>query len=215
MMESGPTSAGPVGRWITELRAAIAGDGSANVPCGPCTACCTSSQFVDIGPEEHGALRRIPRELLFPAPRRPKGYLVMGFDQHGRCPMLVDGACSIYEDRPQTCRTYDCRVFAATGVSAADDGKTAIHERTQQWVFEANTDHERVSLVAMTAAARFLRQHRTRIGDHIVPITATHTAVAAFQIHELFIESSANAISSTKEPSNEEVRGALLDLRPR
>ena len=27
----------------------------------------------------------------------------------GGCSMFVDGACSIYEDRPQACRQFDCR----------------------------------------------------------------------------------------------------------
>ncbi len=208
-----PTAAGPVGPWITELRAAIAGTGSVNVPCGSCTACCRSSQFIEIGPEEHHALRRIPRELLFPAPRRPKGHQVMGFDQQGHCPMLVNNACSIYEDRPQTCRTYDCRVFAATGVHAAADGKAAIHERSSHWVFDATTDRERVSLVAMATAARYLHKHRSAIGDQLVPSTATHVAVAAFELHELFMKGSAGAGPRFDEPSTDEVRRALLGLR--
>ena len=85
------------------------------VPCDGCTACCTSSQFVHIGPDETDTLARIPRRLLFPAPRLPAGHVLMGYDENGHCPMLVDGACSIYEHRPRTCRTYDCRVFPAAG----------------------------------------------------------------------------------------------------
>ena len=29
----------------------------------------------------------------------------------------TDGRCSIYEHRPRTCRTYDCRIFPATGLA--------------------------------------------------------------------------------------------------
>ncbi len=63
--------------------------------------------FVHIKPDETQTLRRIPRALLFPAPGLPKGHRVMGYDDRGYCPMLVDDKCSIYEDRPQACRTYD------------------------------------------------------------------------------------------------------------
>ena len=61
--------------------------------------------------------RAHPAALRFPRPGRPKGHVVLGYDEHGRCPMLGDHGCTIYEHRPRTCRTYDCRVFAATGSS--------------------------------------------------------------------------------------------------
>ena len=72
--------------------------------------------FIHIAPAEKQTLRHIPRALLVAAPGRPRGYRLMGYDDQGRCPMLVEGDCSIYGDRPQTCRDYDCRVFAATGI---------------------------------------------------------------------------------------------------
>ena len=98
--------------WLDELDAAS----DMHVPCGACTACCTSSQFVHIEPDETDTLAHVPAVLRFPAPGLPKGHVVMGYDERGHCPMLVDGACSIYEHRPRTCRTYDCRIFAVTGV---------------------------------------------------------------------------------------------------
>jgi uncharacterized protein len=199
-------SAGNVTEWIAELRQAINGEGDANVPCGTCTACCTSSQFIEIGPREHRTFGRIPRELLFPAPRRPKGHMVLGFDERGHCPMLIDGACSIYEDRPQTCRTYDCRVFAATGVDVADDGKPEIAERSAAWTFANPTDTEQASLTAMVVAAQFLRANRGALGD-AVPVTATHTAVAAFAVHELFMGAERDADLT---PTADKVREALL-----
>ena len=96
------------------------------MPCNGCTACCTSSQFVHIGPDETDTLAHIPAELLFPAPLRPRGHVLMGYDERGHCPMLIDNRCSIYEHRPQTCRTYDCRVFPAAGVELEDEDKVLI-----------------------------------------------------------------------------------------
>jgi len=97
---------------------------TSNVPCGSCTACCTSSQFIHIAPDEVDPLGVIPRDVLFPAPRLPVGHVLMGYDDNGHCPMLVDGACSIYEHRPRTCRTYDCRAFAASGLELDDPTKS-------------------------------------------------------------------------------------------
>ena len=208
-------AAGPVAEWITELREAIAGRGSVNVPCGSCTACCTSSQFIEIGPNEHRTLRRIPSGLLFPAPRRPKGHVVMGFNKQGHCPMLIDGACGVYDDRPQTCRTYDCRVFAATGIDPNDDAKPDIAERVKHWRFdpvEKGADGEvgadNLSLAAMVAAAQFLRANRAVIGDALVPRTATHIAVGAFMIHETFV-GERDGRAAVVVPSMAAVRTAL------
>jgi len=84
---------------------------------------------VHIGPDEHETLARIPAALRFPAPGSPHGHVVLGYDEHGRCPMLVDGGCSIYEHRPRTCRTYDCRIFPATGVDVGEDHPPTIQTR--------------------------------------------------------------------------------------
>jgi uncharacterized protein len=128
-------SAGRFSEWLDELQ----GGNEMAVPCGACMACCTSSQFVHIAPDEVDTLAHVPVELRFPAPGLPKGHLVLGYDERGHCPMLVDGACSIYEHRPRACRTYDCRVFAATGV-APDASQPDITERVQQWRFTVDDE---------------------------------------------------------------------------
>jgi uncharacterized protein len=208
-------SAGPFRPWVAEMREAIAGTAEANVPCGECTACCTSSQFIHVGPDETDTLRHIPAALLFPAPRRPAGHMLMGFDQRGHCPMLHDGACSIYAHRPRTCRTYDCRVFAATGVDVTHDDKPAIAARAASWQFTNVEADDEVSLVAMGAAAQFLRVQRNALGEGLVPPTATHTAVAAFEIHELFVDRDAHGSSALIAPSIDDARAALVALRLR
>lgn len=105
--------------WLAQLGRALTGDADMEVPCGDCVACCASSQFVLIEPGDTAARAAIPAEVLVPAPGLA-GHLLMGHDERGRCPMLVDGACSIYEARPRTCRTYDCRVFTASAVRPED-----------------------------------------------------------------------------------------------
>src|SRR6476619_5859952 len=80
-------AAGDFSAWLTEIEGALRGEHGTDVPCGECTACCTASQFVHIGPEETDTLAHIPAELLFPAPWWPEGHLIMGYDEYGRCPM--------------------------------------------------------------------------------------------------------------------------------
>ena len=88
--------AGDFSQWVVGMQAAIRGEQDSDVPCNGCTACCTSSQFVHIDPDEADTLAHIPRALLFPAPGRPRGHVLLGYDERGHCSMLVDGACSIY-----------------------------------------------------------------------------------------------------------------------
>jgi Fe-S-cluster containining protein len=140
--------AGDFSVWLSEMHGALRGHHAADVPCAGCTACCTASQFVHIDPDETDTLAHIPRAVMFPAPQRPPGHMVMGYDEHGHCPMLVDGACSVYEHRPRACRTYDCRIYAATGITPDDPG---VAERVASWRFTENDDtHERLAAHAAT-----------------------------------------------------------------
>ena len=168
--------AGDFASWLGAMQAALRGEADADVPCGGCIACCTSSQFVPIGPDETDTLARIPAGLLFPAPRLPKGHLVLGYDERGHCPMLVDGACSIYEHRPRTCRTYDCRVFAATGVEIDEESKAAIAERVRRWRFDFPTAEDRTRHEKLRAVATRVRER-----DGAAPANATRRAVLAVE----------------------------------
>ena len=135
-------AAGDLSTWLAGMRAALRGERDADVPCDGCTACCRSSQFVHIEPDETDTLAHVPVSLGFPAPGLPKGHVVMGYDEHGRCPMLGDDGCTIYEHRPRTCRTYDCRVFAATRVGP-DASQPAIAARVRRWRFSNGTADDR------------------------------------------------------------------------
>ncbi len=144
-------AAGSFSVWLEQQQTARGSD----VPCGSCTACCESGYFVHITPEDGDALTHIPEALLFKAPARPAGHYVMGFDARGRCPMLEDGQCAIYEHRPQTCRDFDCRVFAATGIAAGGDDKIRVNARAGQWQFSL-TDAEQIELSQMQRVGAWL-----------------------------------------------------------
>lgn len=178
--DESPLAAGPFSLWLGDMQTALRGERDADVPCAGCTACCTSSQFVHIGPDETDTLAHIPAELLFPAPRMPADHVLLGYDTRGHCPMLVDGRCSIYEHRPRTCRTYDCRVFAATGVEVEGETKEAVASRVRRWQFSYPSDADRDAHEAVKAAAVRLRSDTAGQA-----LTATQLAVLAVERYEL------------------------------
>ena len=112
--------------------------------------------------------------------------MVLGYDEHGRCPMLADNGCSIYEHRPVTCRTYDCRIFPASDVVLDDDAKVLIADQAQRWRFDFPTQTDREQHDAVRAAAVFIRNH-----PYVLPgggaTNSTQLAVAAVVAHEIFL----------------------------
>jgi uncharacterized protein len=157
-----------------------------DVPCGSCRGCCRSSLFIHIAPDEEETLRAIPRELLFDAPGYPEGHLLMGYTDQGHCPMLVDGNCSIYEHRPRTCRHYDCRALAATGMSAEEHAQPEVAERVKQWVFTYRTEQDRARHAAVQRAAAFLRDHGDLFPPRSLPGYPGALAAIAVQVRHLF-----------------------------
>ncbi|MEY2444436.1 MAG: uncharacterized protein QOE00_1016 [Ilumatobacteraceae bacterium] len=194
-------AAGDFSAWMTQVEGAVRGQHGSDVPCDGCTACCSSSQFIHIGPDESDALAHIPPQLLFPAPRLPRGHVVMGYDDSGKCPMLVDEKCSIYAHRPLTCRTYDCRVFPAAGLDAGEDGKDLIAQRARRWRFTFADPADRELRDAVRAAAIYLRAHPDLLPGGS-PATTTQLAVRAIDVHDVFLR-------RVDEPDAEVVRVAL------
>ena len=181
-----PLAAGGFSTWLRAMRGSLQGDQAADVPCDGCTACCRSSQFIHIAPDETETLAHIPSALLFPAPRLPAGHVLLGYDEDGCCPMLIGGRCSIYHHRPRTCRTYDCRIFAASGVAIEGDEKGPVAEQAQRWRFDYPDEEDHRMHRAVEAAAQFLGRH----GDLLPGPTLTEPtqrAVAAVEIADLFL----------------------------
>jgi hypothetical protein len=184
--ETRDLAAGDFSSWVTAMQSAIRGERGSEVPCGGCTACCTSSQFVHVGPEETETRAHIPEELLFPAPGLPRGHALLGYDERGHCPMLIDGKCSIYDHRPRACRTYDCRVFPASGLGLDDGDTSAIARRARRWRFSLPSDADRDRHAAVRAAATFLDEHPELFPDGDGPNTTEH-AVLAVELHDVFL----------------------------
>jgi Fe-S-cluster containining protein len=178
--------AGSFALWLAGMNAALHGTRAADVPCHGCSACCTSFQFVHIGPDETDALAHIPARLLAPALRRPRGHVVLGYDERGRCPMLIGDGCSIYDHRPRTCRTYDCRVFAATGL-AVDKDRPELARQSRRWRFQFPTEADWVEQEAVRAAAACIRAHADRLPLGSASRNTTRLAVLAVEIHGTFL----------------------------
>lgn len=155
------------------------------VACGECVGCCTSSYFIQVRAQEKTALSRIDPMHLFASPDDPRNQL-MRHDEQGHCPMFKQGRCSIYEDRPDTCRTYDCRVFAAAGINAGKD-KPVINERIASWRFEYGGEMDRAEHRAVSAAAAFIRQHPIDFPGGRVPSRPSEVAVIAIKAYRVFL----------------------------
>jgi uncharacterized protein len=141
--------------------------------------------FRSIQPDETATLQRIPRALLFPAPGLPRGHMLMGYGDNGCCPMLVDNECSIYEDRPQTCRDYDCRVFTATAV-AVDPAQVEIANRVKAWAFEYESEESREEQRVVKEAAAFLRKSTDLFPQGSIPSYPVQLAALAIRTYGLF-----------------------------
>jgi uncharacterized protein len=200
--------AGGFSYWLRRTRGALAEENAADVPCGECCACCASSHFIHVRPEETETLARIPRELLFAAPGQPRGTVLLGYDENGRCPMLSGGRCSIYEHRPLTCRTYDCRVFAAAGIAADTD---QITQRARRWKFSHPTRDDRAQHAAVRAAARFVRERAECFPGGVVPGDPAQVAVLALKVSDVFLECGGEPGKASRVPPAAEVARAVVD----
>jgi hypothetical protein len=203
-------AAGDFSSWLAEIQGAISGDRGADVPCDGCTACCKSSQFIHIAPDETDTLSRIPDELLFAAPYLPRGHVLVGYDERGHCPMLIDNRCSIYEHRPRTCRTYDCRIYPACGIELDDDDKTLIRQRTQRWRFDFPTQVDRDQRDAVRAAAKFIDENPCSLPNGATPTSATQRAVLAIEMHDTFLRRHTDETDSNR-PSTAVERDDIVD----
>jgi len=178
--------AGSFGSWLSQFRASLRGQAGTDVPCGECVGCCVSSYSILVRPEDTPALTAIPSEWLTDVPSLGAGIKAMGYLPDGHCPMLRAGKCSIYMQRPQTCRDYDCRVFAAAGIEAGLD-KTVINTRVREWRFTYATEAERAAHRAIQQAAAFIREHQERFPDKRFPKNPSGIAVLAVKCYQVFL----------------------------
>jgi hypothetical protein len=97
----------------------------------------------------------------------------------------ANNRCSIYEDRPRTCRRYDCRIFAATGIPVADN-QPEVADRVREWKFTYATKAAREQHRRVKAAALFLQAKRELFPSGTLPSHPTSLAAFALHVHPLF-----------------------------
>jgi Fe-S-cluster containining protein len=179
-------AAGPFSAWLRDARSALKNGTGTDVPCGDCTACCSSFYFIHIKPEETEALARIGKDAVVQASGMPKGHMLMGHTGDGVCPQMNHGKCAVYEHRPQTCRNYDCRVFAATGILESQD-KPRINARVEQWRFDYPAPLDRQEHQAVQAAAKFIQENANLFPGGKIPSSPSQLAVLALKVYGVFM----------------------------
>jgi len=203
--------AGEFSSWLRHTRKAQITEQEANVPCGECRTCCRSCYFIHIKPDETETLTRIPKELLFAAPSLHKGNVLLGYDENGQCPMFIDNKCSIYDFRPQTCRSYDCRIFPATGLAVGDD-KALVSQQAHRWKFDFPTTQDHKQFSAVQAAAKFLSERAECFPAGFVPGNTTQQAVLAIKVYEVFLNFTNKPENTEHLDQNHKIIEAVMDV---
>jgi len=170
--------------WLVGTVATLRDDEPADVPCGSCNACCRTFHQIHLRPGEKRARRRLPREYLSVAPGLPPGYLLLGYTEEGACPVLVGGRCTVYEDRPLVCRTYDCRLYAATGVQP---DRAEIAGQVRRWRFEYPHAEDRERQEAVLAAVHFIRETSACLPSEAARRQPIRLATLAVVTHGMFL----------------------------
>lgn len=168
------------------MRAVLRGQRDADVPCGDCVGCCVSSYPIPLREGDYVARSRLPKQFVIVSPELP-GQTFMGFRDDGSCPMYVDSRCSIYADRPQTCRDYDCRIYTATGLLPAGN-RGIINQRITTWKFSCDDEQDRVASGAVLRAAQFIRAHSAKFPAGMRAGSPTATAVLAVKTYGVFLD---------------------------
>jgi uncharacterized protein len=173
----------PFAAWLRATCATLDEDEPADVPCGSCNACCRTFHQIHLRPGEKRARKRLPKEYLSVARGLPPGYLLLGYTETGACPVLIGGRCTIYEDRPLVCRTYDCRMYAATGV-APDRPDIAV--QVWRWRFSYPAAEDRELQDAVLAAVSFIREQPACLPSDAARRQPIRVATLAVAVHEKF-----------------------------
>lgn len=190
MTYANKTDAGDFDTWLQSILASFKTGAGMDVPCGECRGCCSAGRFVHLLPSDQPAHSAIPKQFLIPAPGMAPGHAVMGYLDSGTCPMLKSGNCSVYSSRPSTCRTFDCRVLAATGLSMNGKWNERINDKVQTWQFTFSSAEALQRHKALRDAAAFIEKHAGAFPGGRAPTDPTSIAVLAIKVHSVFLSKS-------------------------
>ncbi len=100
--------------------------------------------------------------------------------------MFHEGKCSIYEFRPETCKQYDCRVFAATRSSARQENPD-ITKQINKWEFRYSTLESEEAQKAVIDAMKFLTENATKFPKGYLPQSESQLSVMAVRVQAEFV----------------------------
>lgn len=176
--------AGDFETWLQNLVQSFTSGHGTHVPCGECRACCSSGYFIPIHAEETRTIAAIPDTALFHKPGLPDGdVLLIGLTKTGKCSMLKNKQCSIYTLRPQACRDYDCRLFAAANLNS---GITEIDRAVKRWRFHYRNSSAKATHLAIKTAASFVITHSNDFPEGKFPTRPDEIAIISIKAHNIF-----------------------------
>jgi len=178
-------NAGTFSQWLSSMRDVLRGDRDADVPCGDCVGCCVSSYPIPLRLGDTVAREQVPEGRLI-GPARPGEPWLMGYADDGSCPFLLEQRCSIYGQRPQTCRDYDCRIYTAAGL-VPDGNRPVIAGRVKAWQFTFDSEQDLQEAQAVGRAAHFIRTNQTLFPPGMRAGSATAAAVLAIKTYPVFL----------------------------
>lgn len=178
--------AGEFKAWLQDICSAFSTKRGTSVPCGDCRACCRSGYFIPVHHHEWSTRAAIPERLLIRPPLTTSGahYELISTTRGGHCALHRGGACSIYRQRPQACRDYDCRVFAAAGLLP---GQREVDRQVALWRFHYTDEESRRLHTAVQSAARFVAETPWAFPRGAVPQRPADIAVVALKSHRVFL----------------------------
>ncbi|MEA3290809.1 MAG: YkgJ family cysteine cluster protein [Pseudomonadota bacterium] len=138
--------AGSVTSWLRHYRKAMRDGTGTNVPCGDCTACCRSNEYIVLQADEVAQFDNVVTN--------PDGEPSIETLPDGRCPYLDNEGCSVYATRPRNCRDFDCRAMLFCRALPTD--RPLIAEALNQWAPGYKTAEDHITGLALRMAARDL-----------------------------------------------------------
>lgn len=128
-----------------------------NVPCGECNLCCGSYLKVTVSEEESNRDSLTIEEYEDKDGNTAKRVLK---DSNGTCVHLTGKGCSVYEDRPATCRVFDCRQRLVANVADKHTRPMVLQWDTAEWFTPEND----IYIQAVRMAARNYAKQRPDAG---------------------------------------------------
>lgn len=141
----------PAGRPIQLLRKHLRGEFGTGVRCGSCTTCCRAGYRIDLRPDEGEGLDVVEEG----------GHRQVRRREDGSCIHLGEHGCTVYEKRPEVCRTYDCRLMALAGTPLGSNptlrvDPTLMRQTSERWRFDLSTREDIAAALAYRLAVHVL-----------------------------------------------------------